>query len=303
MKRKLLNLIVTLCMVPLLVTPVQAAEEEIISFLETGKDVAETEEVFSLTETDWTNKEAQLYHVTDTVGLLTEKQRSNLEMKARALAEQYNLGIYAVVVDDYYNYASGSVQDAAEAIYKKYSLGVGTEKNGVLLLLSMGDRDYSLIAHGINGNYAFNDEGRTYLIKYFLDDFAENDWYTGLEDYITWSGNYLEAAEQGEPYSYRNIPMSASEKAAAIGIRVLIIFLAPLLIAAIYIASLTAKMKSIEQATKAVAYVSGNIKMKKEIDKFIHATETRTKISKDSGSKSGSRSSGSGGFSGTSGKF
>ena len=99
--------------------------------------------------------------------------------------------------------------------------------------------------------------------------------------------------------------MTSSERMVAIFIRLAIIFLVPLAIAAIYISILVSKMKSVAEATKATAYVSGNLKLQKKIDRFVHATESRTKISSDSGSGSSgsSRSGGSGGFSGTSGKF
>ena len=276
-------------------------EEEIIAFLESEEAKIEAEAV----ESGWMSEEAQLDHVTDSVGLLSEEQWQELEKQARAISEEYAFEVYAVIVDNYLNYSEGSVQDAAEAIYTKYSLGFGAEKDGLMLLLSMDDRDYSLITHGTNGNYTFNDEGRVYLTEYFLDDFGENGWYEGLKDYFMWSGEYLSAAESGEPYSDNHVPMSSDERMAAIGIRILIILIVPFAIAGIYVASLIAKMRSVAEATKATGYITGDLQLKKQMDQFVHATETRTKISSDSnrGSGGSSRSGGSSGFSGTSGKF
>lgn len=269
--------------------------------------VAEGETVAATESADdaWMFDEASLDHVTDSFGLLSEEQWQNLELKAREIEEKYDFGVYAVVVTSYLDYTDGSVQDAAEAIYKRYSLGNGSEKDGVMLLLSMEDRDYSLITHGSFGNYAFDDYGRQYMTELFLDDLADNDWYGGLTDYIDWSADYLEAAKSGTPYTYGHEPMTSSERMVAIFIRLAIIFLVPLAIAAIYISILVSKMKSVAEATKATAYVSGDLKLQKKIDRFVHATESRTKISSDSGSGSRgkSRSGGSSGFSGTSGKF
>ena len=93
-------------------------------------------------------------------------------------------------------------------IYEEYSLGVGAEQDGLLLLLSMEDRDYSLITYGDYGNYAFNDSGREAMTKYFLDDFGEDDWYEGFADYLEWTDVYLKAAEEGEPFSENNPPMT-----------------------------------------------------------------------------------------------
>ena len=289
MKHKLWKVITMLCMTMLLVIPVNAASEEVITSL----------------ENDWMNESPQLDHVTDAAGLLTDEQWQALEKQARVIEEQYDFGVYAVTVNDFCDYTDGSVQDAAEEIYKSYSLGIGAEKDGVMLLLSMNDRDYSLITHGSNGNYAFNDAGRQCLTEYFLDDFAENDWYAGFEDYITWSGLYLEEAATGEPYSDTNIPMTAGERAMMIGMYAAGIFLVPLAIAGIYVGILSSKMKSVAEATKASNYVAGNLQLSRKTDRFTHRTETRTKISSDSNKESGgsSRSGGSSGFSGTSGKF
>lgn len=276
-------------------------EEEIITSLETGETVSATESA----DDAWMLEESSLDHVTDSYGILSEEQWQNLELKAREIEEKYDFGVYAVVVTNYQDYTNGSVQDAAEAIYKRYSLGNGLGKDGLLLLLSMEDRDFNLLTHGNFGNYAFDDYGRQYMTELFLDNLAENDWYGGLTDYIDWSADYLEAAKSGTPYTYGHEPMTSSERMVAIFIRLAIIFLVPLAIAAIYISILVSKMKSVAEATKATAYVSGNLKLQKKIDRFVHATESRTKISSDSGSGSSgsSRSGGSGGFSGTSGKF
>ena len=269
--------------------------------------VAEGETVSATESADdaWMLEESSLDHVTDSYGILSEEQWQNLELKAREIEEKYDFGVYAVVVTSYQDYTNGSVQDAAEAIYKRYSLGNGLGKDGLLLLLSMEDRDFNLLTHGNFGNYAFDDYGRQYMTELFLDNLADNDWYGGLTDYIDWSADYLEAAKSGTPYTYGHEPMTSSERMVAIFIRLAIIFLVPLAIAAIYISILVSKMKSVAEATKATAYVSGDLKLHKKIDRFVHATESRTKISSDSGSGSrgSSRSGGSKGFSGTSGKF
>lgn len=281
------------------VTPV---EEEIFTSLDGEETTAKNE----ASEEQWMLQEAQLDHVTDSVGILSQEQWQALEQQARDISKEHNFEVYAVIVDNYQNYSNGSVQDAAEAIYKRYSLGSGFEKDGLMLLLSMNDRDFSMITHGGNGNYTFNDDGREYMTKYFLDDFAENDWYAGLQDYFLWSGKYLTAAEEGEPYSYSRVPMSDEERNSAIMIRMAIIFLVPLAIAGIYVSVLSAKMKNVAKATKAGGYIAGNLTLNVKKDQFVHATESRTKISSDSNSGGGSsRSSGGGskGFSGTSGKF
>jgi uncharacterized membrane protein YgcG len=84
------------------------------------------------------------------------------------------------------------------------------------------------------------------------------------------------------------------------------IFLFPLIIAAIVIAILSRKMKSVFKATEAEAYAGGGLDITRSYDQFTHATETRKKRKEESsggGGGGGTSSRSSGGFGGTSGKF
>ena len=134
--------------------------------------------------------------------------------------------------------------------------------------------------------------------EYFLDDFGSDNWYAGLSDYVSWSADYLEHAEAGQPYSAKNIPMSAAQRSSAILTRVAVIVLVPLLIAGGYILILSSKMKSVATAVEANAYVSGNLNLNRSNDLYIRTTTTRERIEKES--RSGSSS---GGGKGRSGKF
>lgn len=237
---------------------------------------------------------ARMNHISDTAGLLTETERETLEQQARALSEKYAFGVYAITVDDYADYTYGDVLDAAEELYHSYDLGVGTDQDGILLLLSMDDRDYSLIANGKSGHYAFSEEGRKALTEFFLDDFGDDNWYGGFSDYLLWCGNYLEAAEHGNPYSAGDLPMDGAGRMSAILIRVAVILLLPLAIAFIVILILASKMRSVAAATQAESYIKGNLILTDQYDQYTYSTETRQRIKSESSKSSGG---------GTSGKF
>lgn len=230
--------------------------------------------------------------VTDEAGLLTDTQQQELEQQTQSISQQYGVGVHAVTVDDYRDYTNGDIYDAADYFYQD------CEEQSLILLLSMEEREYVILAYGDYAQYAFNDAGLDAMEEYFLDDFGSDDWYTGLADYISWSGDYLENAEAGNPYSDQNIPMSASERSAAIMTGVATIFLVPLVIAGVYILILSAKMKSVATAVEASAYVSGNLNLSRNVDLYTHTTTTRERIEKESSS---GRSSGGG--AGRSGNF
>ena len=53
-------------------------------------------------------EDAQLLHITDMTGLLTEEQKNELETAAAAVSSQYQCSVYAVIVDDFSKYASSN---------------------------------------------------------------------------------------------------------------------------------------------------------------------------------------------------
>jgi len=232
-------------------------------------------------------------YVTDTAGLLTAAQRQQLEETAQNISDKYGFGVYLITVDSFRDHTdSYDVFDGATALYNKYNLGVGDEKKGLLLLLSMNGRDFSLVTYSDYGNYVFDQTTREGMTSWFLDNIAEDDWYGGFADYLAASDELLmEGPDKLQ-----------SEITGMTGI----IFLFPLIVSAVVIAVLGRRMKSVAKAVQAEAYVQGGLELTRSDDHFTHSTETRRKRKEESDSGSGggrTRSKSSGGFGGTSGKF
>jgi uncharacterized membrane protein YgcG len=232
-------------------------------------------------------------YVTDTAGIMTYEERQSLEEAAQAVSEKHGFGVYLITVDSFRDFTdSYDVFDGATTLYNKYNLGLGEEHKGVLLLLSMNDRDFSLVTYSDYGNYVFDEATREGMTSYFLDNFQYDEWYAGFNDYIASCDMVL--ADGPDKLS--------SEINALVGM----IFLFPLIIAAIVIAILSRKMKSVFKATEAEAYAGGGLDITRSYDQFTHATETRKKREEESsggGGGGGTSSRSSGGFGGTSGKF
>ena len=243
--------------------------------------------------------EAQLSHVTDTAGLLDSDEVAELEAKAQAIEDAYDFGVYIVTVDDYTDFSRASVFDAAMSIYKEYSLGVGDGDDGLMLLMSMYDRDYSLITYGDFGNYAFNDAARDSLTDYFLDDFSDDDWFWGFSDYLDVAALYTESARAGAPYTSDNVIMTEDEISTSIFLGFAAMFILPLIIAFVVVAYKSSKMKSVAAATQAAQYALGGLVLTGRRDDFTHTTRVVTRVQTNNSPTVNH----SGGFSGTSGKF
>lgn len=142
---------------------------------------------------------AQLSYVTDAAGLLSENENMLLEKMAESVSQKYGVGVYIVTVEDYRDFHSEGVYKATYTIYHECTMGEGPNRDGIMLLLSMDDRDWAMFCYGSRCEYAFNSYGQQKLEKVFLDNFGENDWYGGFEDYVKECSVYLEKASAGKP--------------------------------------------------------------------------------------------------------
>ncbi len=239
--------------------------------------------------------EAQLYYVTDAAGLLTDLEDTRLETMAETVSKKYGVGVYMVTVDDYRDFNSEGVYEATYTIYHEYTMGEGADRNGIMLLLSMDDRDWAMFCYGEQCEYAFNSYGQEQLEGVFLDNFADDDWSGGFDDYINTCADYLERAAKGKPV--REIPV----------VPLMIAVCGSLIIALITVVNLWLNMNNVAEKATADPYISGELNLTENTDTFTHRTRRRRKIEKssNSGSSSGSSScsESGGGGSGRSGKF
>ena len=232
-------------------------------------------------------EDISMNYVLDMAGLLDYDQWKTLEKRAAEIAAQYGCGVYTVTVEDYAAYGS-SIESVIEDSYHQLELGEGSGRDGILLMLSMADRDFATFVYGNQAEYAFNDYGLNQLKDCFLDNFADNDWYGGFADYLEECGTYLALAESGKPVQAS--PWGGVAIAVAVS----------MLIALVICLILKGKMKTVSKKAEANAYVTtAGLKLTGRQDLYTYTTESRREIkSKDSGSFSGS----SGGH-GSSGKF
>lgn len=234
-------------------------------------------------------------YVFDLRGMLSDGGREELEDRAEDIALRRSCGIYTLFVEDFTAYGYGD--DPYTALYQIYhaeGLGVGEDRNGVIIMLSMTERDYAMFVYGEYAEYAFDEYGQEKLEEQFLGDFGENDWYGGISNYLDACEEYLTKADAGKPVRrpyWIWFVISAGCSCLAAGTVCL---------------WLLRKMKSVHQKAEADAYLTaGGLHLTKQYDRYTHTTETRTKIQKESSGGSGGStySESGGGGSGRSGKF
>ena len=227
----------------------------------------------------------------DAAELLNEDEWLELELLADEITWRYNCAVYIVTIPDYEDYGD-SPYNAAANIYNTQDFGIGEERSGVLLMLSTWDRDYALYsrdgyAKSMIGKYALSQ-----LEDEFLDNFANDDWQGGFEDYLNTCADFFEKAEQGHPVRKPLTKVLPGALGIGLGLALLVCLI------------LKAKMKSVRKGVEADTYVSAEgLNLTERYDRYTHTTKTSRKLSSDSDSDGGSSSCSGGGGSGSSGKY
>ncbi|MCR4713625.1 MAG: TPM domain-containing protein [Treponemataceae bacterium] len=251
--------------------------------------------------------------ILDYANLLSSSERDSLEKKAAAMENRYTVtvnsksskvGIYIITLPDKEligaeNYA---IYELSEALYESWNFGIGAEKNGILLLMDMYEREFDICAHGSAGHYTFTDYGKDKLEDAFSEEFSEDDWYEGFSDYLDEIERQLMWAEKGEPVDVGSTSESLREKIGIPGI-IGVSILIGLILAFIVCSYFKAQMKSVRPAASASSFITKDgITYTEKIDDFIKTTRS-VRIIESSSSKSGGTSVNSSGYSHHSGKF
>ena len=236
---------------------------------------------------------ADMNYIFDLSDQLSYEEWAELEARAADISQRHGCGVYAAVVDDFTEYGGGNdVYKTTYQLYHASELGMGADRDGIIILLSMDDRDYAMFVYGDHAEYAFDRYGQKELEDAFLGYFGDNDWYGGVSHYLDTCDEYLTRAEEGKPVRKNTLPMY------------IIVVAASCAIAGGICLMLKWKMKTVHQKAEANEYVAaGGLNLTKQYDRYTHTTETRRKVHDDSDSDSGTSSCSGGGGSGRSGKF
>lgn len=231
---------------------------------------------------------AEQTYIFDEADILTAEEEASLQSTAQLITANHDCGVYIVTLWDYTTCGS-DVISAAENYYRSHGLGAGSGADGILLLLSMAERDYALIPWGNYGNRAFTDYGLDVLSECFLDDFGDDRWYAGFSDYLEGCDQLMEAARQGKPVG------TDQKKNNELTQAILMILVIPAVIAGAVCGIMAFSMKTARQKNDADDYRQ-SLRLTGKQDRFITRTVRRERIESSSSSSSGRSSGKSGKF-------
>lgn len=230
----------------------------------------------SLTVSAFAASGADIY---DEADLLTTQEETQLAGKLTEISGEFDAQIVVMTVSS----TGGNIDAYIEEQYDSMNMGYGENRDGVLLLVCMDDREYRILSNGYAGE-AIGPSQIDAIGDAIVSDLSDGAYVDAFSTFADQCAYYLEGYLNGFPF---NVGKN------------LIVALIVGVVAGIVVAFVLKKqLKSVRQQKQANVYIkSGSMQITTRRDLFLYREVSRTKkdTSKSSGSGS-SRSVGGGKF-------
>ncbi len=241
--------------------------------------------------------ERLLPRLVDNADLLTDTEESNLLGRLDQISETQQCDVVIVTTN---SLDGKSSTQYADDFFDYNGYGMGTDYSGILLLISMEDRDWAMSTHGF-GIDAFTDAGLEYLEDQFLTDLSNGYYVDSFTAYANTCDDMLRQARNGKPYDYNNMP---KEPFSLMWIPIALFGGA--VISFIVVGVMKAELKSVRKQAAANNYVrQGSLNITESRDTYLYRKVDKREKPKNNGGGGSSthRSSSGRSHGGSSGKF
>ena len=97
------------------------------------------------------------------------------------------------------------IQEYADDLYDYCDYGYGANRDGLLLLISMAERDWYISTCGY-GITAFTDAGISYLGSAMKEDLSSGNYASAFYTYASECDQMITMAREGHPFSKKDLP-------------------------------------------------------------------------------------------------
>lgn len=129
--------------------------------------------------------------VMDMAGLLSDGERSDLEQKAQSISNAHGCDVIILTVN---STGGKTIQDYADDFFWDHGYGYGTDRNGILLILDMGERDWHIATHG-SAISAFPDDDIDFMVSRFKPDLSDGYYEDAFDTYLDYADKILGVAD------------------------------------------------------------------------------------------------------------
>lgn len=220
----------------------------------------------------------------DGAGLLTSAEQSDLLNKLDEISERQQVDTVVITASS----LDGKTPEVyADDIYYYNGYGFGADYDGILLLVSMENRDWYISTCGY-GMTAVTDDGIDYISGKFLSYLSDGDYAKAFTAYAELCDEFITQAKTGQPYVGNNMPKEPFGALKWLLISVVI----GLIIALVVTGSMKSKLKTVRKQSSAANYVKNNsMRITDSRDMFLYNTVERTEKPKSNSSSGGGSSS------------
>ena len=224
---------------------------------------------------------SDLPRLVDNADLLSDGEESALLAKLNEISERQQADFVVVTVD---TLDGKTPMEYADDFYDYNGYGYGADKDGVLLLVSMEDRDWWISTTGY-GITAITDAGIEYISDKFLSDLSDGDYAEAFTTYAELCDNFFTQAKTGEPYDVSNMPKEPFNFMINLLIAVVVGFVIALVVTGV----MKGKLKTVRFQPAAGSYVkASSMNVTESRDMFLYTHVDRRAKPKDTDSSSGS---------------
>lgn len=226
------------------------------------------------------------YRMNDGAQLLTEDEDNELEASLEELSVRQSFDVVIATIDSLDGEGYTSMEEYADDLYDYCQFGYGANRDGVLLLISKGDRKWHISTCGY-GITAFTDAGIQYLGQQMTPDMADGDYAAAFRTFIRWTDAYVTAAREGHPYDVNNMPHEPLS-IMYLGLALVIGLVTALIVTGV----MKSQLKSVAPQPDASSYVrQGSMRLTNQHDRFLYRDVHRTERPKASDSSDSGGSS------------
>jgi len=220
-----------------------------------------------------------LPRVVDNADLLSSSEERELCDKLDEISTRQQLDV--VVVTTVTTYGK-SVMDYADDFFDYNGYGFGSERDGVLLMVDMGNRDWWIATTGY-GIEVFTDAGIDYIGEKVQPYLSDADYYDGFECFGNLCDQFITQAKTDVPYDRGNLPKDPVSPMWIPGSLLL-----GALPSGLVSNSMKSKLKTARSRSRATGYVDNAVSnATRQNDIFLYRNVTRSAIVQDSSSGSG----------------
>lgn len=143
-----------------------------------------------------------LPRLVDMADLLSDSEEADLSYMLDEISERQQVDVVVVTVDSMEGESATAYSDD---FYDYNGYGFGEDRDGILLLVSMEERDWSITTRGY-GITVVTDAGRDYISETIVDDLGLEDYVSAFTNFATLCDDFITQANEGTPYDADNLP-------------------------------------------------------------------------------------------------